>query len=147
MRIISINAPIISAESAILKFGMFRMEIKSVTFPKKIRSLRFPKVPPRIRANDANSILDSFLAFFTKIFTRKIIVTIDIKIVKIRGKGIPKAIPGFCVSLNFKNEKNSVGFVRYLWMRNFVSMSKENTTVVLRARSLFRFFIGEILAR
>ena len=42
-------APIVIALSATLKTGQTRKSIKSITYPKKIRSIKFPMAPPKIK--------------------------------------------------------------------------------------------------
>lgn len=127
--------------SARLKFGMIKNEIKSVTFPNRIRSPRFPSAPPRISAKVIVPSLDSFCTLFAKRFPKKIIAAIESRIIKIRGKGIPKASCEFSASSSFKIGRISIDFARNFCARNFEKTSKNVTSAIPAMRRVFCFCI------
>ncbi len=128
------RAAITMAESATLNIGQFGNCIQSITCPRKtpgsrkIRSIRFPIIPPMTRPKTTAHPCEVMRGEKYKTVNNAIIANIVKKIVALVAK--EKAAPGFRTKVNWKNEPKTLMFdlsERVLTAHIFVARSRIQT--------------------
>lgn len=113
------------------------MARKSVTLPKRIRSMRLPTAPENMEAKHTLSKILIFRCLkYVKIMTKRMSEKMICKVV---GSGMEKARPGFlCSSIKKIPEKISRGSFSFIVTRYFERRSKRRISKpIKRGRNTF----------